>query len=82
MNIYRFSFSLLTYCPVLNTETTCLVSFQKEEVTINLVVKINLAQVEPNGGRGRDCGSTVVKVLRYKSEGGWFDPRWCYGNFY
>jgi hypothetical protein len=22
-------------------------------------------------------GSTVVKVLRYKSEGRWFDPRWC-----
>jgi hypothetical protein len=22
-----------------------------------------------------DRGSTVVKVLRYKSEGGWFDPR-------
>jgi hypothetical protein len=24
-----------------------------------------------------DRGSTVVKVLRYKSEGRWFDPRWC-----
>jgi hypothetical protein len=23
-----------------------------------------------------DRGSTVVKVLRYKSEGRWFDPRW------
>jgi hypothetical protein len=23
-----------------------------------------------------DRGSTVVKVLRYKSEGCWFDPRW------
>jgi hypothetical protein len=28
-------------------------------------------------GRGTDSGSTVVKVLRYKSEGRWFDPRWC-----
>jgi hypothetical protein len=28
-----------------------------------------------------DRGSTVVKVLRYKSEGGWFDPRWCHGIF-
>jgi hypothetical protein len=26
-----------------------------------------------------ECGSTVVKVLRYKSEGRWFDPRWCHG---
>ena len=31
--------------------------------------------------RGRpkfgDSGSTVVKVLCYKSEGRWFDPSWC-----
>ena len=27
-----------------------------------------------------DRGSTVVKVLCYKSEGRWFDPRWCHGN--
>ena len=25
----------------------------------------------------RDRGSTVVKVLCYKSEGRWFDPSWC-----
>ena len=24
-----------------------------------------------------DRGSTVVKVLCYKSDGRWFDPRWC-----
>jgi len=23
----------------------------------------------------------VVKVLCYKSEGRWFDPRWCHWNF-
>jgi hypothetical protein len=28
-----------------------------------------------------DRGSTVVKVLRYKSEGPWFDPSWCHCNF-
>ena len=28
-----------------------------------------------------DRGSTVAKVLRYKSEGRWFDPRWCHWNF-
>ena len=28
-----------------------------------------------------DRGSTVVKVLCYKSEGRWFDPRWCHMNF-
>ena len=28
-----------------------------------------------------DRGSTVVKVLCYKSEGHWFDSRWCHWNF-
>jgi len=30
------------------------------------------------GAKGRDCGSTVVKVLCYKSEGRWFDSRLCH----
>jgi len=25
-----------------------------------------------------DCGSTMVKALCYKSEGRWFDSRWCH----
>jgi len=29
---------------------------------------------------GNRC-STVVKVLRYKSEGRWYDSRWCHWNF-
>ena len=29
-----------------------------------------------------DCGSTVVKVLYYKSEGRCFDPSWCQWLFY
>jgi len=28
-----------------------------------------------------DRGSTVVKVLYYKSEGRWFYSRWCHWNF-
>ena len=28
-----------------------------------------------------DRGGTVVKVLCYKSEGRWFDSRWCHWNF-
>jgi hypothetical protein len=28
-----------------------------------------------------DRSGTVVKVLCYKSEGLWFDPRWCHWNF-
>ena len=27
-----------------------------------------------------DRGGTVVKVLRYKSEGRGFDPSWCHWN--
>jgi len=29
-----------------------------------------------------DRGSTVVKVLCYKSEGRWFDPSWCQRIFH
>jgi len=29
-----------------------------------------------------DRFSTVVKMLCYKSEGRWFDPRWCHWNFF
>jgi len=29
-----------------------------------------------------DRGSTVVKVLCYKSEGRWFGPSWCHWIFY
>jgi hypothetical protein len=28
-----------------------------------------------------DRGGSVVKVLCYKSEGRWFDPKWCHWNF-
>jgi hypothetical protein len=30
---------------------------------------------------GTADGGTVVKVLRYKSEGRWFHSRWCHWNF-
>jgi hypothetical protein len=30
---------------------------------------------------GTADGGTAVKVLRYKSEGRWFDSRWCHWNF-
>jgi len=28
-----------------------------------------------------DRGGKVVKVMCYKSEGRWFDSRWCHWNF-
>jgi hypothetical protein len=30
---------------------------------------------------GTADGGTVVKAPRYKSEGRWFDSRWCHWNF-
>jgi hypothetical protein len=35
----------------------------------------------PNTNSAGDRGVTVVKVLCYKSEGRWFDSRWCHWNF-
>jgi len=32
-------------------------------------------------GRDGNRGSSVVKALGYKSEGRWFDSRWCHWNF-
>ena len=48
-----------------------------------LVVSFCHHQVGKNGyiNGKRDRGGTVVKVLCYKSEGRWFDPRWCHWNF-
>jgi len=37
----------------------------------------NIPRSEKNIKSLGDRGSTVVKVLCYKSEGRWFDPRWC-----
>ena len=35
--------------------------------------ELHLVHIYIHGERG----STVVKVLCYKSEGRWFDPSWC-----
>jgi hypothetical protein len=35
--------------------------------------------IDPSTGTAD--GGTVVKVLHYKSEGRWFDSRWCHWNF-
>jgi len=45
---------------------------------INDVMLTELEMILPCIG---DCGGRVVKVLCYKSEGRWFDSRWCHWNF-
>ena len=44
-------------------------------------IAINRSQKLPSYVALGDRGGTVVKVLCYKSEGRWFDPRWCHWNF-
>ena len=48
------------------------------EVSINAVHLRTASWVQSDKNRG----STVVKVLCYKSEGRWFDPRWCQWIFH
>jgi len=56
----------------------------------NLKNEEAMAGVGPQGHRekkiigvvgGGDRGGTVVKMLCYKSEGRWYDSRWCHWNF-
>ena len=42
--------------------------------TTTLYIPLNTYEPE-------DRGSTVFKILCYKSEGRWFDSRWCHWNF-
>ena len=44
----------------------------------NILYRNNSCTIKGLGDRG----STVVKVLCYKSEGSWFDPSWCQWIFH
>jgi hypothetical protein len=64
----------LEECLLSNMKTIC-VMFRRiiNEIYNNLVCYIQFL--------GAADGGTVVKVLCYKSEGRWFDSRWCHWNF-
>jgi len=49
------------------------VSCNKRKVNLKAILKTKINCLLEEAGDG---GSTVVKVLRYKSEGRWFDPSW------
>ena len=51
--------------------------FTIKEAKIILLLQFSWSQSVWYGDRG----GTVVKMLRYKSEGLWFDSRWCHWNF-
>ena len=49
---------------------------------VNVGSRFNFKLSKHIGVSGGDRGSTVVKVLCYKSEGRWFDPSWCQWIFH
>jgi len=59
---------------ITTTNKTCTTT-TTTTTTITIIIKLLLLLVI--GGRG----GTVVKALCYKSEGRWFDSRWCHWNF-
>jgi len=56
----------------------CYVEHIKTLLEFNIICDVMLKELEMILSCIGDCGSTVVKVLRYKLEGHWFDPRWCH----
>ena len=49
----------------------------KTAFTKNQIICKTITTSSEKGNRG----STLVKALRYKSEGRWFESRWCHWNF-
>jgi len=68
-------FNLNNYKEIL-LHTNLLTRYNLPAVLFNICMKYNKLPISLG-----DCGSTVVNVLCYKSEGRWFDPRWCHWNF-
>ena len=65
---------LITKCAI---RTTTLENFFHFYSLYGTCTKIKKKTLEKFGDRG----GTVVKVLCYKSEGRWYDSRWCHSNF-
>ena len=60
---------------VVQTKTEC--KQHQSNAKLRYILKSIVVYVTVVGDRG----GTVVKVLCYKSEGRWFDSRWCHWNF-
>ena len=71
--------------PIMSTLFTCsnytVRCIMIHQVKVQLSVHTIMAFRESRSIAPGDWGSTVVKVLCYKSEGRWFDSRWCHWNF-
>jgi hypothetical protein len=73
-------FSVLSNEEIHNSSETVLGLFPSL-LRINLRRSDSTKLHEPLESEEEDRGSSVVKVLRYKSEDHWFDSRWCHWNF-
>ena len=51
-------------------------------LTINMLCHVEVMFIQLLKLLKGDRGSTVVKVLCYKSVGRWFDPSWCQWIFH
>ena len=54
-----------------------MIKFHKMESSVNYLYTKQQDKFRYILGLYGDRGSTVVKVMHYKSEGCWFDPSWC-----
>jgi hypothetical protein len=59
------------------TEYDVLKSHKSSKLHVICISSKNVRHLVTKGDRG----GAVVKVLRYKKVGRWFDPRWCHWNF-
>ena len=66
-----------TTCFFLTKYKPCVFSVFLNRIAFKLNIRFNFKYHYVIG----DCSSTVAKALRYKSEGRWFDSKWCHWNF-
>jgi len=59
-----------------------MIKFHKVESSVNYQYTNEQDKLRYILGLYRDDGTTVLKVLCYKSEGRWFDPSWCWWIFH
>jgi hypothetical protein len=73
------SFATLSLCAISISVTlfSMINTHYAHKILISLADKFKKNNLQNLG----DHGSTVVKALRYKSEGRWFDPNWSHWNF-
>jgi len=77
--IQNNSKQILTYCHFVHHKSHVNYLESKTSIPVEKPVNNQLSSGSYHSLQDQfgDRGSTVVKVLRYKSEGRWFGPSWC-----